>query len=128
MERARPQELMPQSQQSRAQDHLRPGAAVTLRARTAAQLKVHSGRLWVTPSSTARQPSADLVVHAGETLMLAAGQEAVLEGWPEARYELVPAAAARKARLPGRVGALLRALSASRRAGAPAPAPQCCCS
>jgi hypothetical protein len=65
---------------------LGPGQALTLAAaRDPRRLVVTSGRLWLTVSGG----TEDHWLRAGEGLTLAAGQEAVLEAWPEAAFQLL---------------------------------------
>jgi len=59
---------------------LKPGQALTLAAaRGPRRLVVTGGRLWLTVSGA----TDDHWLRAGEGLTLAAGQEAVVEAWPE---------------------------------------------
>ncbi len=65
---------------------LSPGQALTLAAaRGQRRLVVTQGRLWVTISGE----TGDHWLEAGEGVTLAAGQEAVVEGWPEAAFQLL---------------------------------------
>ncbi|WP_457418926.1 DUF2917 domain-containing protein [Roseateles sp. P5_E7] len=65
---------------------LMPGQALTLAAaRGPRRLVVTSGRLWLTVSCS----TDDHWLRAGEGLTLAAGQEAVVEAWPEAAFQLL---------------------------------------
>ena len=72
---------------------LGPGHALTLAAaRGPRRLVVTSGRLWLTVGGGAD----DHWLCAGEGLTLAAGQVAVVEGWPEASFQLLQPAAPRR--------------------------------
>lgn len=65
---------------------LAPGQALTLAAaRSSRRLVVTSGRLWLTVSGG----TDDHWLGAGEGLTLAAGQEVVVEAWPEAAFQLL---------------------------------------
>ncbi|KQW46364.1 MULTISPECIES: DUF2917 domain-containing protein [unclassified Roseateles] len=72
------------------------GQALTLAAaRAPRRVVVTSGRLWLTLSGGTN----DHWLQAGEGLILAAGQEAVVEAWPEAAFQLLlPAPQRRPAR------------------------------
>jgi len=71
---------------------LQPGQALTLAAaREPRRLVVTCGRLWLTVSGG----GADHWLHAGEGLTLAPGCEVVVEGWPEAAFQLLQPAAMR---------------------------------
>lgn len=73
---------------------LAPGQALTLAAaRTPRRLVVIGGRLWLTISGG----TDDHWLGAGEGLTLAAGQEAVVEAWREASFQLLHAAPKRRA-------------------------------
>ena len=58
-----------------------PGEAMSLKARAASILRVRQGRVWITPDATLANPSEDLVLAPGESLMVGAGQRIVMEGW-----------------------------------------------
>lgn len=75
------------------------GQALTLAAaRAPRRLVVTSGRLWLTVTGA----TADHWLRAGEGLTLAAGQETVVEAWPEASFQLLqPATPRRAAAKPG---------------------------
>lgn len=74
---------------TQAQRSLAPGQAFTLHAaRHPRHLRVQAGRLWLTLTDGGLP---DHWLDAGEELALPAGAEAVLEGWPSARYELLEA-------------------------------------
>lgn len=70
---------------------LPPGQALTLAAaRAPRRLVVTAGRLWLTVDGSAD----DHWLAAGQGLTLAAGQAAVVEGGPEAAFQLLQPAAA----------------------------------
>ena len=72
---------------------LAPGQALTLAAaRGPRRLVVTTGRLWVTVAGQ----MDDHWLRAGEGLTLASGQQAVVEGWPEAAFQLLQPAAPRR--------------------------------
>ncbi len=65
---------------------LAPGQALTLAAaRAPRRLVVTAGRLWLTVSGD----SDDHWLRAGDGITLAAGQEVVVEAWPEASFQLL---------------------------------------
>jgi len=70
--------------------HLDGGRAMTLAGGAEARrLSVARGRVWLTLSGTADEPAEDKWLQAGDAVALAAGQTAVLEGWPAAEFELL---------------------------------------
>ncbi|MDR7332588.1 DUF2917 domain-containing protein [Roseateles asaccharophilus] len=70
--------------------HLDGGRALTLAGGAEARrLAVACGRVWLTLSGTTEQPAQDHWLEAGQTIALAPGQTAVLEGWPAADFELL---------------------------------------
>ena len=70
--------------------HLDGGRALTLAGGAEARrLAVNRGRVWLTLSGTADEPAEDHWLEAGQAVALAAGQTAVLEGWPAADFELL---------------------------------------
>ncbi len=72
---------------------LLPGQAITLAAaRGPRRLVVTSGRLWLTVSGGC----ADHWLCAGEGLTLEPGREAVVEGWPQAAFQVLQPAARRR--------------------------------
>lgn len=72
---------------------LQPGQALTLAAaRGPRRLVVTSGRLWLTVSGG----GADHWLHAGEGLTLVPGREVVVEGWPEAAFQVLQPATRRR--------------------------------
>ena len=72
---------------------LAPGQALTLAAaRMPRRLVVTEGRLWLTISGG----TDDHWLRAGEGLTLAAGQEVVVEAWPEANFQLLQPAPKRR--------------------------------
>ncbi len=87
-------QLMRNMQQSDASSvwSLPAGEAITLRiGRGGREFKVREGRAWLT--LTARRGNSllpsDIWVSAGERVFLPAGCQVVIEGWPEARFELL---------------------------------------
>jgi hypothetical protein len=73
---------------------LAAGQALTLAAaRTTRRLVVMGGRLWLTVSGG----TDDHWLGAGEGLTLAAGDEVVVEAWPEATFQLLQPAPRRRA-------------------------------
>ncbi|CAM3780969.1 DUF2917 domain-containing protein [Roseateles saccharophilus] len=73
---------------------LGPGQAMTLAAVPAPRrLVVTSGRLWLTISGG----TVDHWLGAGEGLTVAAGQEVVAEGWPQAEFQLLQPLPTRRA-------------------------------
>lgn len=72
---------------------LQPGQAIMLAAaREPRRLVVTSGRLWLTVSGG----TDDHWLCTGEGLTLAAGQEVVVEAWPEAAFQLLQPARRRR--------------------------------
>ena len=72
---------------------LAPGQALTLAAAGASRrFVVTSGRLWLTVSGG----TDDHWLSAGEGLTLAAGQEVVVEAWPQAEFQLLQPAPKRR--------------------------------
>ena len=70
--------------------HLDGGRALTLAGGAEARrLQVARGRVWLTLSGTADAPAQDQWLEAGQAVALAAGQTAVLEGWPAADFEIL---------------------------------------
>ncbi len=120
--------VMSYSQQSPASEMtLRQGSARRLVAeRNLRCLRVTEGLLWLTSSAVSDdEVPADFWLKAGDVLMLSPGQEVVVEAWPLARFELLPAQALSpsSARAPQPPLRWLQKLRAS--ALAPAPCPQC---
>jgi len=73
---------------------LAPGQALTVAAtRAPRRLVVTSGRLWLTVSGG----TDDHWLRAGEYLTVAAGQEIVAEGWPQAEFQLLQPVPQRRA-------------------------------
>ena len=61
-------------------------------------LQALAGRLWLTSSGTGEEASLDVWLEAGESIELPHDLEVVLEGWPQARFQLlVPPSACRRA-------------------------------
>lgn len=54
-------------------------------------LAVTEGRVWLTRSGQALEPGEDIWLSAGEHLLLPAGSEWVVEGWPQARVAMLEA-------------------------------------
>jgi len=77
---------------------LAPGQALTLAAaRAPRRLVVTGGQLWLTVSGGTH----DHWLRSGEGFTLQARQAAVVEGWPEAAFQLLqPAAAVRRRETP----------------------------
>ncbi len=61
------------------------------RAGSARWLAVTEGRVWLTRSGQALQPGEDIWLSAGEHLLLPAGSEWVVEGWPQASVAMLEA-------------------------------------
>ncbi len=73
---------------------LGPGQALTLAAvRAPRRLVVTHGRLWVTLAGCAD----DHWLSAGDGLIVPAGGRAVVEGWPQAAFQLLQPAVPRRA-------------------------------
>lgn len=76
------------------------GASMTLRIGPGPRiLQVLQGRLWVTTSGTRKEAATDVWLEPGEALELAHGLALVVEGWPQARFQLLvpPSVCARAA-------------------------------
>lgn len=87
--------LMSQSQQFGEPAWALPeGRALRLEAEPRPRwLRVTEGRLWLTHSARRLQElPLDCWLEAGDSVELPAGQDAVLEAWPSARFELLEAA------------------------------------
>ena len=123
MERTAASSVMSSLQQSvGAGRALAAGEALTLRPRSDSVLRVTHGRLWLTASGTPGHAPQDVFLGCGEHLTLCAGQDVVVEAWPTARFELVPAPqTVTAAGLLQGVGRLVHAVSASQPCAAPAP-------
>jgi hypothetical protein len=87
--------LMSRSQESSAssaprQWALTEGSAMRLAAEDQGRwLLVTEGRVWLTTSATTpEQVPQDCWLEAGDCLQLPPGQDAVVESWPSARFEL----------------------------------------
>ena len=61
---------------------LLPGRALSLHPRSRGRLTLVQGRAWLTVSA-AGQASTDMVLHAGEGVVLPVRSHAVLEAWPQ---------------------------------------------
>jgi hypothetical protein len=84
-------------------------------------LTVTDGRLWLTADGEPCRPSDDVWLDAGQGVVLPAGADAVLEGAPRARFQLVEAVVSRRQR-----GVFVRRwLRGARRAWLTAPAAPC---
>lgn len=78
--------LMTSSQRAR---RLAEGAAERIEATAAARtLLVTRGRLWATRTDGGEDPSSDVWLAPGDRLLMPAGAEWVVEGWPGAAYTL----------------------------------------
>lgn len=75
-----------------------PGQAQSLRIGKAERvLRVCEGPLWLTMLGSAGRPGVDLWLEAGDECRLPPHAEAVVEGWPQARFQLlVPPPAPRR--------------------------------
>ena len=84
-------------------------------------LQVCAGRLWVTAAGTATCAARDVWLLPGDSVELPAGLTVVLEGWPNARFQLlVPWQACRRGRragLPARIARWLKDRAHSRMPG-----------
>jgi hypothetical protein len=94
--------------------HLASGRALRLAPRRGPRwLLVTEGRLWVTRSGAAADEAVeDCWLHPGQHLALAAGDDAVIEAWPSARFEVLEAAPGSvlpATRRGGRLSAMARA-------------------
>lgn len=80
------------------------GQALTLEFPVSARLRVTAGRVWLTGPESGASPATapdmgrDIVLVVGEETSVPAHCPVVLEGWPQARFELVlePQAAFRR--------------------------------
>ena len=68
------------------------------------RLRLLAGRLWLTAQGRVGAPPDDLWLVAGDAVRLPAGAVLVVEGWPEATFEVVVPPPARAARA-GWIGA-----------------------
>jgi hypothetical protein len=74
------------------QQYLPEGQAVRLPAGADRVIQVTAGRVWLTRTAAdARQAPGDCWLLPGDQVLLRAGDDAVLEGWPSATYRLQPA-------------------------------------
>ncbi|WP_271008157.1 DUF2917 domain-containing protein [Paucibacter sp. B51] len=55
----------------------------------ARELRVSSGRLWLTQPGRPDAPSEDVWLQAGQSLALASGSQVVIEAWPQADFQLL---------------------------------------
>ncbi|MED5620450.1 DUF2917 domain-containing protein [Ideonella sp. BN130291] len=126
--------LMSHSQESSASQAVRKwglteGSAMRLAAEDRGRwLLVTEGRVWLTTSATTpEQVPHDCWLEAGDSIELPASQDAVIESWPSARFELrqVAPGAEVSASLALKPSAALRrwlqALRPSQQGPAPAP-------
>ena len=61
--------------------HLPAGRAASLRADVARVVQVRQGRVWLTRDATVSRATEDVVLRAGESMSVAAGDRIVLEPW-----------------------------------------------
>jgi hypothetical protein len=67
-----------------------PGEARSLRIGPGPRtLQVHGGALWLTTNGTTDLPGEDYWLEPGDALLLPSGAEIVVEGWPEASFQLL---------------------------------------
>lgn len=55
----------------------------------ARELKVLEGRVWLTRDGRMNRPALDVWLEAGDSIAVPSGAELVLEGWPQARFQLL---------------------------------------
>ena len=88
---------------STADWELQPGEALRLTVGPGSrELQVLEGRVWLTRDGLPGRPALDVWLEAGQTLALESGMKLVMEGWPQARFQLLVPPRACAAR-PGRV-------------------------
>lgn len=91
---------MNESQQSTsAQWVLRPGEVRSLRIGPGPRLlSVAEGSMWLTAKGAIEEPADDVWLGAGDSIALADGREVVIEGWPQASFQLLvpPCSGARR--------------------------------
>jgi hypothetical protein len=89
--------LAQQSARGAVAGQLDEGRAMRLPAeRHARWLRVTQGRLWLTHSAQSHdEVPLDCWLEAGDSVELPAGQDAVLESWPSARFDVLDRAPAR---------------------------------
>jgi len=73
--------------QSRGDWRLRAGQVLSHPLRQDETLKVRSGRLWLTANGALDAPSEDLVIEAGQCLLLPAGQRVVVEALNDSHFD-----------------------------------------
>jgi len=66
---------------------LRAGQVMSHPVRQDETLKVRSGRLWLTTNGELNAPSEDLVLEAGQCLLLPAGQRVVVEALNDSHFD-----------------------------------------
>jgi hypothetical protein len=59
------------------------GQVTTLKARATSSLEIHAGRLWVTRYLSEQAPGDDIVLGAGDVLMVPAGEWILVEPWDQ---------------------------------------------
>lgn len=75
---------------STADWELQPGEALRLTVGPGPrELQVLEGRVWLTRDGLPGRPALDVWLEAGETLALESGMKLVMEGWPQARFQLL---------------------------------------
>ncbi len=74
-----------------------PGRVQALHIGAARVLRVCEGPLWLTTRGRGGRPGVDLWLDAGDECRLPPGADVVVEGWPQARFQLlVPPPAPRR--------------------------------
>lgn len=66
---------------------LRAGQVVRHRPQASETLRLRCGRLWLTADGRPEAPAEDVVLEAGQTLHLQAGQSVVVEALRESAFE-----------------------------------------
>jgi hypothetical protein len=66
----------------------------------ARELAVTEGRLWLTLQGRADAPAEDIWLAPGQSVLLASGSRIVMEGWPQAHFQLLvpPSACSQRTR------------------------------
>ena len=76
--------------ESQALWRLAEGEALSFKVGPGArELRVSSGRLWLTQPGRPEAPSEDVWLQAGQSLALASGSQVVIEAWPQAAFQLL---------------------------------------
>ncbi|MCV2362028.1 DUF2917 domain-containing protein [Paucibacter sp. DJ1R-11] len=76
--------------ESQALWRLAEGEALSFKVGPGArELRVSSGRLWLTQPGRPEAPSEDVWLQAGQSLALASGSQVVIEAWPQADFQLL---------------------------------------